>query len=768
MSSRTNSRFPISQILAAVGLAGLGLAELDGLVADEALGAVGGERAVLWRRVRRTRRFTLELEGGSEAVELSDEAIAALPAVPHLLEDADEQLWGTLVTTSLPARSARQSVLVLPLLSAGELLGLLLVLFADDRGDGEDPALALPFARQVGALLANWQALSRAAATEARLRALSESAGQLTSTLDLGAVLAAIVERARTLVGSPISYIMLVNEEANAIYMRVTSGVSDPSFADLRLHIGEGLGGWVADRQHYLESEDYLNDSRFTHQGTVDMAVRAEGIRSILGVPLVASDHFVGVLYVADRAPGAFDGSEVAVLTSLADHAAIAIENTALYERATEALAEVERANTQIRAQYAGLERAEQLNAALSEALLAGHGLPQLVELMAAFLGKRVFVTDERLRVLASAGEPGDDFGREMIELGVAEVLERSDVTRGARPGSFRGPGSTVITARGPRRTRDRLVVPIVLRSEVMGSLWVEVPPEALHEQRLLIEQGARVVALDVLMERAVAESERRLGSDFLRELFAATGSVPGGLQRRATELGIDLDEAHRLVVLRTELNSKASSEVTGAALREAVIKRLRQEHWCPFVSEWNGRVVALVRGGASDVPGELVRVLKDIAGSQGSVHGALSARCDRVAEYLREFVACDRVLHVFPDGANGGLIDLEEARVLGLLFRQGAAEVLSFVESVLGPLVQDDARTRELVRTLEAYLAAAGSPGKAAKALNVHVNTIYYRLDKIRGLLGGSFDDPRAALDLQVALLARRLVAAGDLPLDA
>jgi GAF domain-containing protein len=665
VGSRTNSRCLISQILAAVGLAGLGLAELDGLVADEALGAVGGERAVLWRRVRRTRRFTLDLEGGSEAVELSDEAIAALPAVPHLLDDADEQPWGTLVTTSLPARSARQSVLVLPLLSAGDLLGVLLVLFADDRGDGEDPALALPFARQVGALLANWQALSRAAATEAGLRALSESAGQLTSTLDLGTVLAAIVERARALVDSPISYIMLVNEEANAIYMRVTSGVSDPSFADLRLHIGEGLGGWVADRQHYLESEDYLNDSRFTHQGTVDMAVRAEGIRSILGVPLVASGHFVGVLYVADRTPGAFDGSEVAVLTSLADHAAVAIENTALYERATEALAEVERANTQIRAQYAGLERAEQLNAALSEALLAGHGLPQLVELMAAFL-------------------------------------------------------------------------------------------------------GARVVALDVLMERAVAESERRLGSEFLRELFAVTGSVPGGLQRRATELGIDLDEAHRLVVLRTASNSKASSEVTGAALREAVIKRLRQEHWCPFVSEWNGRVVALVRGGSPDVPGELVRVLKDIAGSQGSVHGALSARCDRVAEYLREFVACDRLLRVFPDGANGGLIDLEEARVLGLLFRQGAAEVLSFVESVLGPLVQDDARTRELVRTLEAYLAAAGSPGQAAKALHVHVNTIYYRLDKIRDLLGGSFDDPRAALDLQVALLARRLVAAGDLPHDA
>ena len=43
--------------------------------------------------------------------------------------------------------------------------------------------------------------------------------------------------------------------------------------------------------------------------------------------------------------------------------------------------------------------------------------------------------------------------------------------------------------------------------------------------------------------------------------------------------------------------------------------------------------------------------------------------------------------------------------------------------------------------------------------ALNVHVNTVYYRLDRIKALLGDRLSDPRRAVDLQVALLAHRLL---------
>jgi DNA-binding PucR family transcriptional regulator len=42
---------------------------------------------------------------------------------------------------------------------------------------------------------------------------------------------------------------------------------------------------------------------------------------------------------------------------------------------------------------------------------------------------------------------------------------------------------------------------------------------------------------------------------------------------------------------------------------------------------------------------------------------------------------------------------------------------------------------------------------------LHVHVNTVYYRVDRLKAILGERFAEPRRALDLQVALLAHRLI---------
>ncbi|MGH7717819.1 MAG: PucR family transcriptional regulator, partial [Gemmatimonadaceae bacterium] len=70
-----------------------------------------------------------------------------------------------------------------------------------------------------------------------------------------------------------------------------------------------------------------------------------------------------------------------------------------------------------------------------------------------------------------------------------------------------------------------------------------------------------------------------------------------------------------------------------------------------------------------------------------------------------------------------------------------------------------DEASGTQLTETLDAYYQAGCSPSRTAATLHVHVNTVYYRLERIRELLGVDYAAPRRALDLQVALLARRLL---------
>jgi DNA-binding PucR family transcriptional regulator len=81
-------------------------------------------------------------------------------------------------------------------------------------------------------------------------------------------------------------------------------------------------------------------------------------------------------------------------------------------------------------------------------------------------------------------------------------------------------------------------------------------------------------------------------------------------------------------------------------------------------------------------------------------------------------------------------------------------------VNSRLQPLIAHDKKHgTQLIQTLDAHYQARCSPSRTAATLHVHVNTVYYRLNRIRELLGFDFSAPRRALDLQVALLARRLL---------
>src|SRR5947199_8403504 len=80
--------------------------------------------------------------------------------------------------------------------------------------------------------------------------------------------------------------------------------------------------------------------------------------------------------------------------------------------------------------------------------------------------------------------------------------------------------------------------------------------------------------------------------------------------------------------------------------------------------------------------------------------------------------------------------------------------DVDGFIGSVLGPvLAYDNERSTELVRTLDAYFASGGSPTYAADTLHVHPNTVSRRLERVAELLGGDWQQPGPALEIQLAL---------------
>jgi DNA-binding PucR family transcriptional regulator len=115
---------------------------------------------------------------------------------------------------------------------------------------------------------------------------------------------------------------------------------------------------------------------------------------------------------------------------------------------------------------------------------------------------------------------------------------------------------------------------------------------------------------------------------------------------------------------------------------------------------------------------------------------------------------------------------DLNQAGIYSLLMGLGAgmgsdhdslrARLDSFAGELLRELEEHDrARGSDLVATLDTYLRLGGALAQAAGALDIHRNTLSYRLGRIGDLTGRDLNDPRSRFLLQVALSARALVRA-------
>ena len=106
-------------------------------------------------------------------------------------------------------------------------------------------------------------------------------------------------------------------------------------------------------------------------------------------------------------------------------------------------------------------------------------------------------------------------------------------------------------------------------------------------------------------------------------------------------------------------------------------------------------------------------------------------------------------------------VIFMEDYAVSELLSEHVSRESLArLVKNSLEPLTAYDEKNRtDLVRTLELYYIHAGNIREAARDIFVHRNTYTYRLEKISSLLGADLHNPSKALELQLALIARRIL---------
>jgi len=750
-----------SSLLSSLDLTTVRASEIHQLVASEAIRLTSADEAALWTYCPGSGRLAcVDATGEMRLVPVSETELQDSSALSNAWSLGRGDLFHAVLRASFGAgiRTESRRVVGAPLIRMDGAIGGFLILSVPAAHVAQAEVRLAVFIRQVAALVANFEALEEARRHKAELESLYVTAGVITAELDLARVLCQIAQSARTLLSTPISYIMLVDDAAKSIRMRTTVGTTSRSFARLALELGAGLGGLVLQQEQPFHSRDYLNDPQFQHRAEVDNAVREEKVKSILGVPMQSLEKFVGVLYVADRQVRDFEAESVELLTSLAGHAALAIENATLYERQSAMLKELRSASALAESRYRQLQRLDNLHRNLSEVVLAGHGVSGVASSLAELIKCRVLVADERGHVLAASASDGiDDFGSRLMRRGIDGVASDHEIRQVV--GCIARCEPVVLPGKPPARLCARLIIPIVARAELLGSLWVDATAEEpIDDLRPMLEQAARVFGLELLKERAVTEAERRLHRDFVHELLRPADRGSLDLRRWARQLGIRLEAEHRLAVIRLRPGPQGR-DVPDLRTR-SITRVVQSQSWCLFASEWDDGIIALVAEGSG------LETTLDALDREGiRAVAVVSPVCGRAEDYAAHFEASQAILRVIGSTMRHAVIQLDQARVLALLFDSGRREdLVAFAQARLAPVLalrSDLAQT--LIDTLEAHLESGGSPRRTSERLHVHVNTVYYRLTRLRQLLGSEIDDPLTTLDLRIALLAHRLLHVGS-----
>jgi purine catabolism regulator len=383
-----------------------------------------------------------------------------------------------------------------------------------------------------------------------------------------------------------------------------------------------------------------------------------------------------------------------------------------------------------VSAQYEALRRSTEIAGRLERLVLEERGLGAITAMVAEAIGGVACVLNGRGETIAVAGALSPD------EL---DALRLATADRGAVPAPLHG---------------RALVLPVIGREGAPVQAWLAgVAAQAMPGdfERLILQQAATVVALELMRVRIARDTERRLAGDVLAE--ALTGRLhPEELAARLRPFGL----GEQVAVLAFAIGDPIAAE----PLLEAALTALDARG---LVAVRGPLLCAIVDSGAGwRDPIELARKLRaELAIDDPSVRAAASRAAS--AQSLRRSFHEARCALEAVRFANGDAPEVASHRDLGsfhlLLSLQDDEALRSYCDSVLADIIEGDpAYADELLRSLDAFLEHNGHWEHAAAQVFCHRHTLRYRIRRVEELTGRSLSSPRDRIEFWLALRGREL----------
>ena len=217
----------------------------------------------------------------------------------------------------------------MPIINKGKLIGIINIQYRKPhRHSSNEIALLITIAQQVGGVIENARLYEETKRRANQLEILAGVSKTITSGRYLEEILQLIVTMTAEMMNSKICSIMLLDEKKQELVIEATQSLSEEYINKPPLKVGESISGIVVKKKESLTVLDVTKDPRFKYP----KLAKKEGINSMLAVPMMIRDKVAGVICSYTAVEHKFTEDEVNALQSVANQAAVAIENTKLVQ----------------------------------------------------------------------------------------------------------------------------------------------------------------------------------------------------------------------------------------------------------------------------------------------------------------------------------------------------------------------------------------------------------------------------------------------------
>lgn len=430
---------------------------------------------------------------------------------------------------------------------------------------------------------------------------------------------------------------------------------------------------------------------------------------------------------------------------------------------------ELEAAHRRINQQHQILQKAFNINQALTSLVLKGEGLPGITQTLSKIIKGPILVFDNKIQnldVYPSQDEVVQKLQKK-VQKYLLKVLESSQT---------RMEKNILIVEKSPLRieigvdnaTYYCTIFTIIAAEKIMGFVAAARTENYEHELDFLIaiERSANVYALELIKQRSVVDLEQQVRGDFVATLLHEHYTNVETLKAWGLRLGYKIDRPHLVLVMgiRKYDNIRYNSEEKVLQMKNELLKIANSyfKVYSPgtLCGKLEEQIIILLPAAVTGEKKNVQNLIRGLENNMKSYFPRLSICIgagrvvNNASDYVLSYQQAIKTLSVSAllESQNQILFFDDLGSLAVLLEARNKKELLDFMEQKLRPLLAYDQNNfSTYIETLDAYLNS-NTIQKTAQELSLSVSGLKYRLNKIAEL-GYNVHSAQERFDLQLAL---------------